>query len=243
MLSLLHPRALRLRYYNAERRIGKRRSGKGRPGMGVAQFRRVALLLGSVWLCAGLAVPGLARPLFAPPAADEQQLFLLMGLTGSASILIAWLLHQPWLTRRLRSLRQGLMLLSLLTILTLFANFWLLARQMFLDAHDLGLSAVLLVFGAWTALGCGYFISTAFTGRILALAGGAERLARGELGTRVAAEGQDELAQLAQSFNVMAGRLEEAAVERERIEQGRRDLIAVDEPRFTDAAGLAAAGD
>ena len=194
--------------------------------MGVAQFRRVALLLGSVWLCAGLAVPGLARPLFAPPAADEQQLFLLMGLTGSASILIAWLLHQPWLTRRLRSLRQGLMLLSLLTILTLFANFWLLARQMFLDAHDLGLSAVLLVFGAWTALGCGYFISTAFTGRILALAGGAERLARGELGTRVAAEGQDELAQLAQSFNVMAGRLEEAAVERERIEQGRRDLIA-----------------
>lgn len=194
--------------------------------MAVAQIRHLFLLLASVWLCAALLLRALAQPLFAPSAADEGQLFLLMGLTGSASILAAWLIRQLGVIRRLRSLGQGLMLLSLLTILTLFANFWLLARQMFLDGHDLGLSALLLLFGAWTALGCGYFISSAFTGRILALAQGADRLARGELTTRVAAGGQDELAALAQSFNLMAARLEEAAAQRARMEQGRRDLIA-----------------
>ncbi|MCY4022329.1 MAG: HAMP domain-containing sensor histidine kinase [Anaerolineaceae bacterium] len=194
--------------------------------MATTRVRHLILLLLGVWLCAALLIPLLARPLFAPPAVDEQQLFLLMGLTGSVSILIAWSIGQPGLGQRLRRLRDGLMLLSLLTILTLFANFWLLARQMFLDAHDLGLSAVLLVFGAWTALGCGYFISNAFTPRIRALARGAERIASGETGTRVPAAGQDELAALARSFNLMAERLEEAAARRERLEQGRRDLIA-----------------
>ena len=133
--------------------------------MAAAHIRRLFLLLASVWLCAALLLRGLAQPLFAPPPADERQLFLLMGFTGSASILIAWLIRQLGIIQRLRSLRYSLMLLSLLTILTLFANFWLLARQMFLDAHDLGLSAVLLIFGAWTALGSGYFISNAFTRR------------------------------------------------------------------------------
>ena len=194
--------------------------------MAAAHIRRLFLLLASVWLCAALLLRGLAQPLFAPPPADERQLFLLMGFTGSASILIAWLIRQLGLIQRLRSLRYSLMLLSLLTILTLFANFWLLARQMFLDAHDLGLSAVLLVFGAWTALGSGYFISNAFTPRIRTLAHGADRLAHGELTTRVAADGQDELAALARSFNMMAARLEEAAAQRARLEQGRRDLIA-----------------
>ena len=194
--------------------------------MATTRVRHLILLLLGVWLCAALLIPLLARPLFAPPAVDERQLFLLMGLTGSVSILIAWGIGQPGLGQRLRRLRDGLMLLSLLTILTLFANFWLLARQMFLDAHDLGLSAVLLVFGAWTALGCGYFISNAFTPRIRALARGAERIARGETGTRVPAAGQDELAALARSFNLMAERLEESAARRERLEQGRRDLIA-----------------
>ena len=194
--------------------------------MAAAHIRRLFLLLASVWLCAALLLRGLAQPLFAPPPADERQLFLLMGFTGSASILIAWLIRQLGIIQRLRSLRYSLVLLSLLTILTLFANFWLLARQMFLDAHDLGLSAVLLVFGAWTALGSGYFISNAFTPRIRTLAHGADRLAHGELTTRVAADGQDELAALARSFNMMAARLEEAAAQRARLEQGRRDLIA-----------------
>lgn len=194
--------------------------------MGTTRIRHLILLLLSVWLCAALLIPLLARPLFAPPPVDEQQLFLMLGFTGSVSLIISWWIGQPGLGQRLRSLRFGLMLLSLLTILTLFAIFWLLARQMFLDAHDLGLSAVLLVFGAWTALGCGYFISNAFTPRIRALARGADRIARGETGTRVNADGVDELAALARSFNMMAERLEEAAARRERLEQGRRDLIA-----------------
>ena len=42
----------------------------------------------------------------------------------------------------------------------------------------------------------------------------------------MAADGQDELAGLARSFNMMAARLEEAAAQRARLEQGRRDLIA-----------------
>jgi two-component system, OmpR family, sensor histidine kinase MtrB len=55
---------------------------------------------------------------------------------------------------------------------------------------------------------------------------GAERIAAGELDTRLAAEGHDELADLTHSFNTMAETLEKDAAELRRMEAGARRFAA-----------------
>ncbi|CAL9339044.1 Adaptive-response sensory-kinase SasA [Streptomyces sp. enrichment culture] len=55
---------------------------------------------------------------------------------------------------------------------------------------------------------------------------GAERIAAGELDTRLAAQGHDELADLTRSFNTMAETLERDAAELRRLESGARRFAA-----------------
>ncbi|WP_399880991.1 ATP-binding protein [Streptomyces sp. BBFR51] len=55
---------------------------------------------------------------------------------------------------------------------------------------------------------------------------GAERIAAGELDTRLATEGRDELADLTRSFNAMAETLEKDAAELRRMEAGARRFAA-----------------
>lgn len=185
---------------------------------------RMFQLLVSIWLVDGLVLLLIARPLIDPPQADLVQLFILMGGSGSVSLLLAFLVYR--LVHWFRSLRYGLISLSILTISVVFFNVWFLAQAMFIDDHDLGLTSVLLVFAAWIALGSSYFIAFAFTRRITRLAAVAGRLAAGDLTARVSVAGNDELAGLATAFNVMAQRLQANAEQRARLEQSRRDLIA-----------------
>ncbi|MFD9789345.1 ATP-binding protein [Streptomyces sp. NPDC059070] len=58
------------------------------------------------------------------------------------------------------------------------------------------------------------------------LRSGAERIAAGELGTRLHAEGHDELADLTRSFNTMAATLEKDDAELRRVEAGARRFAA-----------------
>src|SRR5205085_714547 len=54
----------------------------------------------------------------------------------------------------------------------------------------------------------------------------AERLAAGDLGTRVGVGGKDEVARLAHSFDAMAERLQSAFERQRELEESRRDLVA-----------------
>ncbi len=191
-----------------------------------SQTGRMLQLLVSIWIFDVLLVLLLAPPLLAPPPEATQELILLMGVSGSASLLVAWLIYRLGLIRWFRSLRYGLLVLSILIIGVVFFNVWFLAQAMFFEAHDFNLTVLVLIFAAWTALGCGYFIAFAFIRRIMTVAGGAGSLAGGDFSTRVPVEGNDELAALAAAFNMMAQRLQEAAEQKERLEQSRRDLIA-----------------
>ncbi|WP_329395722.1 HAMP domain-containing sensor histidine kinase [Streptomyces melanogenes] len=58
------------------------------------------------------------------------------------------------------------------------------------------------------------------------LRSGAERIAEGQLGTRLRAEGHDELADLTRSFNTMAATLEKDDAELRRLEAGARRFAA-----------------
>jgi signal transduction histidine kinase len=190
------------------------------------EIRRMLLLLISIWVFDFLLVMLLAPPLLSPPPEQLRELFVLMAASGSACLLFAYLIYRLRLIHWFRSLHYGLLVLTILIIAVVFTNVWFLARAMFFEDHDLNLTSIVLISAAWIALVCGYFISFAFIRRIMAVARGARMLAGGDLSTRVPAEGNDELADLAMTFNMMTQRLQEAAEQKERMEQSRRDLIA-----------------
>ena len=98
--------------------------------------------------------------------------------------------------------------------------------MMFASQHDLLLAIVLLVFASGMAMVLGYFLSSTVTERIHTLKGAAEKLAGGELQTRVPVNGRDEVAALAVTFNKMAEQLQAADQKQRDLDNMRRDLIA-----------------
>ncbi len=190
-------------------------------------WMRVGQALAGVWLAAGVLVLLVAVPLLMPPPEEALQLALLMGVSGSISTLVSFLIYRSGLVHRLHSLRAAFTLVTALTIGVIFFNVWILAKAMFINEyHDVNLNLVLLLFAGWTAVSCAYFIARALNERINVLVAGAGRLAEGDLSTRVQVAGIDELAGLGAAFNSMSARLQEAAQQRARLEQARRDLIA-----------------
>jgi signal transduction histidine kinase len=164
--------------------------------------------------------------LMSPPLKDLRLMAMFLGITALVSALVGygayklgWLNLSP--TMRW-SLLGGYALSSLLT----FFNVWFSAQMMFASQHDLLLAIVLLIFASGMAMVLGYFLSSAIANRINLLKDAAEQLAGGNLQTRVASDGQDEVAALAQTFNQMAEQLEAADNKQRELEHLRKDLIA-----------------
>lgn len=164
--------------------------------------------------------------LMAPPLNDLRLMALFLGITALVSALVGygayklgWLNLSPTIRW---SLLGGYALSSLLT----FFNVWFSAQMMFASQHDLLLAVVLLVFASGMAMMLGYFISSTITNRINMLKIAAEKLAEGDLQTRVSASGRDEIAALANTFNQMAEQLETVDKKQRELERLRADLIA-----------------
>ena len=151
---------------------------------------------------------------------------LFLGITAFVSVLAGYAAYRfGWinLSPTLRwTLLGGYALASILT----FFNVWFSAQLMFASDHDLLLAIVLLVFAGGMAMVLGYFLSSTVTERIHLLQGAAERLAKGDLKTRVPVQGHDEVAALAITFNQMAEQLQTADQKQRELENMRRDLIA-----------------
>ncbi|GAB4576352.1 MAG: hypothetical protein Kow0077_32310 [Anaerolineae bacterium] len=161
-----------------------------------------------------------------PPGEDIRLLVLFLTVSGMLSILAAYGIYRAGLVHWFRSLRWTLLVVVTLTVLLVFVNVWGTAQLMFLSLHDFWLTTALLIFAGLLALAFGQYASSTITERIHLLARTAERVARGDLSARVAVRGNDELAELAQTFNWMAETLQQNAAEKQRLEQARRDLIA-----------------
>lgn len=144
---------------------------------------------------------------------------LISALAGYVAYRLGWINFSPTLRW---TLLGGYALASLLT----FLNVWFSARMMFASEHDLLLAIVLLVFAGGIAMVLGYFLSTTVTERIQLLKSAAEKLAQGDLQTRVPVNGRDEVAGLAATFNQMAQQLQAADQKQRELENLRRDLIA-----------------
>lgn len=161
-----------------------------------------------------------------PPMKDIQKLVLFMSLTGAATTGLAYLLYQRGLMHWFSSLRWTLLALIVLTVLLIFVNVWLTAQLMFINKDDLILTTALLVFAGMLSVVSVFYLSNGLTERINVLGDAARRLAKGDLESRIPVYGKDELAQLAETFNLMAGELQKVDEQKRALEQARRDLIA-----------------
>ena len=164
--------------------------------------------------------------LMSPPSNELALMALFLGITAFASALVGYAAYRfGWvnLSPTLRwTLLGGYILASLLT----FFNVWFSAQLMFASEHDLLLAIVLLFFASGIAMILGYFLSSTITERINLLKGAAQKLAQGELQTRVPVSGRDEVSALASAFNQMAEQLQAADRKQRELESLRRDLIA-----------------
>jgi len=164
--------------------------------------------------------------LMSPPSNELGLMALFLGITAFASALIGYTAYRfGWvnLSPTLRwTLLGGYGLASILT----FFNVWFSAQLMFASQHDLLLAIVLLVFAGGIAMILGYFLSSTVTMRINLLKEAAQKLAQGELQTRVPVSGRDEVSALATAFNQMAQQLQTADEKQRELENLRNDLIA-----------------
>ena len=164
--------------------------------------------------------------LMSPPSNELGLMALFLGITAFASALVGYGAYRfGWvnLSPTLRwTLLGGYGLASILT----FFNVWFSAQLMFASQHDLLLAIVLLVFAGGIAMILGYFLSSTVTTRINLLKEAAQKLAQGDLQTRVPVSGRDEVSALAATFNQMAQQLQMADEKQHELENLRNDLIA-----------------
>jgi signal transduction histidine kinase len=161
-----------------------------------------------------------------PSINDFGLMALFLVITAFISIVASYGAYKiGWITRSPRikwTIMGGYALSSLLT----FLNVWFIAQLMFASNHDLLLAIVLLMFAGCIAMSFGYFFSEAMTTRLTNVCLTAEKIAQGNLTARTSTTGNDEVAELARTFNQMAIQLEDAARKHRELETMRRDLIA-----------------
>lgn len=161
-----------------------------------------------------------------PPREDLRYLTLYLSITSLGSALFGFVSQKLGWWRRLPRLSYALILGYIMAGgLTLF-NVWVTARLMFINQHDLALGSLLLIFAGGISVAFGYFLSNAITQALNGLVKGAQQLSQGDFSTRVPVDGQDEIANLAKTFNKMAAQLEQAAEAERALDEARRNLVA-----------------
>lgn len=159
-----------------------------------------------------------------PTAADRA---IFMGIVISATLLAVATPHllDP-LISRLRTLRAKVLVMTLATIALVAAVVAASASLMFFSPHDLRVVVIALLL----AVGVGVVLSTSWTKalrrELLDLQSTAERVGDGDLTVRTNSTRQDELGQLARTFDSMTQQLAEANADRRRTEEARRALLA-----------------
>ena len=186
---------------------------------------RVVLAFGAVLVVATLAGLAFAAFVMGAPESDLRALALILGVSGAASLLVGWGAVR-WVGARRHGLRWRLAAVYGAGLLVTLINVLAAALLMFLSTHDLLL--LLLVLGFATALSAlfGRAVTGALVEDLEKLAAAARRLAGGDLAARARLSGEDEVAQLAETFDRMAEQLQ-GGIERERAQElARREMVA-----------------
>ncbi len=164
--------------------------------------------------------------MFDLPGNEVQDLLAFMTVTGLTSSLLSYAFYRLGVLEWFRSLRWAIWMVIALLVLMIFLNVWVIARFTFIQSHYLTLTSVLLVFAGLSALTIGFFASKTMTDRLSKLSDATHSLAGSDFSTRLKISGNDEIAQLADTFNAMAQNLQEVEEQKQQLEQTRRDLTA-----------------
>jgi two-component system, OmpR family, sensor histidine kinase SaeS len=111
-------------------------------------------------------------------------------------------------------------------ILVVLINIAVTAAAMMISTHDLSLLLLLLGYSVAIAAIYSAFISSWMSDSLRSVSEAAQQMAAGDLSVRVPETGEQELAELAHSFNTMAGRLQAAFQRQRELEEARQGLIA-----------------
>ncbi|MCA9995612.1 MAG: HAMP domain-containing protein [Anaerolineales bacterium] len=179
--------------------------------IGVVVALSVSALLMVIWMRA--------------PFAEVTELVYTLAATSLVSLGVSYLVYRRG-GARFPSLNLTLVMTYVLATLVTLVNVWVMSQRMFVSEHDLLLSAVLLLFAGMIATTFGIFVAANVTDELRQLAATAQTLAEGDLGARVQVKGRDEVARVAQSFNIMAAQLQATERKREELDQMRRNFIA-----------------
>jgi signal transduction histidine kinase len=155
---------------------------------------------------------------------DLELLAIFLTISGVATLAVGALAIR-WAGNRMATVRQRLVMAYGVGLLVALVNVLATSALMFLSPHDLSLLLLLLAFAMVISLAFAYAVAGVLTNELKALASAANRLASGDLSTRIQARGRDEVGQLASAFDHMAEQLEQAFSRERALEAGRRELI------------------
>ena len=153
---------------------------------------------------------------------DLVQFLITSSLPSLVSGYLVFALGREWL----RSIKQKILLAYSLGIIIAIFNIYVTSRLMFVSHHDFLLLGLLLIFAALISASFGYILASSMTRSLWQLQKGAHDLAAGNFSTRVKLNETDELADVAEAFNMMADELQRSFARQKKLEQARRNLIA-----------------
>lgn len=192
-------------------------------------FQLPKLRLAPQWLIGALSafaiVASLALLWLRVSRAEFQDLIAYLLLSAAVSIAAGYAAYR-WAESGKRSIRTKILLAYGVGVGIVIVNILVTAQLMFLSSHDLSLLILLLVFGSMLSVTIGTSIAGRMTMAVRQLAEGAQRVSSGDLRTRVNVTTNDELADLALSFNTMVENVSESEALLRRAEESRRELIA-----------------
>ncbi len=175
-----------------------------------------------------------------PSPAERMDLFQMFAVLAVLTALVGGVVVR--LSRRLRSLRTGVVLLAGASVGIVVAAAAATAKLMFIAVHDLQLLIVVLTFGLALGLILAVTLVRPLTEDLRRMEQAARRVGRGDLGTSTGVTRPDELGQTASAFDAMVAELATVDRERRNLERERQEfLTAIGHDLRTPLAALQAA--
>ena len=188
-------------------------------------FRRLLLVVTAV-IVAVIATVVVAIVFLDLPSNEIPLMFQLLATSAAVSLAAAGLFI--WLSQERSWDRISTRLVGahVVGILVILINISVTAAAMMISTHDLSLLLLLLGYSVAIAAIYSVLVSAWMSDSLRSVSAAAQQMAAGDLSVRVPETGEREVAELAISFNTMAGRLQAAFHRQRELEEARQGLIA-----------------
>lgn len=172
-----------------------------------------------------LAAVAIAIYVMEAPASDLKDLIQFLLTSSLPSLLMGYLVFTVG-RRWLHSIRYKTLLAYSLGVIIAILNIYVTSTLMFVSEHDFLLLGLLLIFAGILSASFGYLLAASMARSLQLLRQGARQVAGGDFSARIYLTEQDELSEVADTFNFMSNELEKSFARQRELEQARRDLIA-----------------